>query len=60
MPSHEGTDPVVPERGFPLKSRLERATSGGDRDGGWRTPVISYRAGGDAYGNAVLFLAGRG
>jgi hypothetical protein len=32
MQSREGTDPVVTEQDFPLKSRLEKPTPGGDRD----------------------------
>ncbi|MFJ9344807.1 hypothetical protein ACIRP0_36835 [Streptomyces sp. NPDC101733] len=44
------------ERDFQLKERLERATSNGDRDGRYRTPTVSHRAGSGAYGNAVLFL----
>ncbi|GAA3244890.1 hypothetical protein [Streptomyces lavendulae] len=56
MQSREGTDPVVMERDFSLRERMERATPGGDRDGSFRTPVISHQASGNAYGNAVLFL----
>ncbi|MEU9033321.1 hypothetical protein AB0D45_00115 [Streptomyces sp. NPDC048352] len=56
MQSRQGTDPVVAEQDFPLKARLEKATPRGDRDGSHRTPVISHRAGGGAYGNAVVFL----
>ncbi|MFF4498627.1 hypothetical protein [Streptomyces sp. NPDC001546] len=54
--SREGTDPVVAEQDFSLKSRLEKSTSNGDHDGHWRTPVISHRAGRGAYGNSVIFL----
>ncbi|MFJ8212127.1 hypothetical protein [Streptomyces sp. NPDC096033] len=54
--SREGTDPVVVERDFPLKSRLEAATSNGGHTGQWRTPVISHQAGRGAYGNSVLYL----
>ncbi|MFF4646931.1 hypothetical protein [Streptomyces sp. NPDC001389] len=56
MQSREGTDPVVAEQDFPLKSRLEKETSGGARKGAWRTPVISHRAGSAAYGNGAVFL----
>ncbi|MFF1560949.1 hypothetical protein [Streptomyces sp. NPDC058279] len=56
MASREGTDPVVTERDFQLKDRLETATSSGDRDGHYRTPTISHRAGSGAYANAVLYL----
>lgn len=54
--SREGTDPVVTERDFDLRERMERATSRGDHDGSYRTPVISGRAGSGAYGGGVLFL----
>ncbi|GGZ99439.1 hypothetical protein GCM10010371_68590 [Streptomyces subrutilus] len=56
MQSCEGTDPVVVERDFQLKERLEPATSSGDRTGRYRTPTISHRAGSGAYADAVLFL----
>ncbi|MEU4953652.1 hypothetical protein [Streptomyces lavendulae] len=56
MQSRQGTDPVVAERDFEIKDRLEKATSGGDRDGNYRTPTISHRAGRGAYGNGVLYL----
>ncbi|ATZ21955.1 hypothetical protein SLAV_39265 [Streptomyces lavendulae subsp. lavendulae] len=56
MKSRQGTDPVVVEREFEIKDRLEKATSGGDRDGHYRTPAISHLAGSGAYGNAVLYL----
>ncbi|MEU7068332.1 hypothetical protein [Streptomyces sp. NPDC046161] len=56
MASREGTDPVVEERDFQLKDRLEKATSSGDRDGHYRTPTISHRAGSGAYADAVLYL----
>ncbi|MGO4462731.1 hypothetical protein AB4039_36410 [Streptomyces sp. M-16] len=56
MQSGQGTDPVVAERDFEIKARLEEATSGGDRDGNYRTPTISHRAGSGAYGNGVLYL----
>ncbi|GAA3242144.1 hypothetical protein GCM10010260_81990 [Streptomyces filipinensis] len=56
MQSRQGTDPVVAERDFEIKDRLEKATSGGDRDGTYRTPTISHRAGSGAYGNGVLYL----
>ncbi|MER6392809.1 hypothetical protein ABT236_30655 [Streptomyces sp. NPDC001523] len=55
MQSRDGTDPVVTERDFPLKDRMER-TSKGDHDGRYRTPVISHRAARGAYADAVLFL----
>ncbi|MBT2451470.1 hypothetical protein J7F03_31290 [Streptomyces sp. ISL-43] len=55
--SREGTDPVVTERDFPaLKSRMEKATSSGDRNGSYRTPTVSHRAGPGALGDAVLYL----
>lgn len=56
MQSREGTDPVVAERDFQLKEQLEKATSSGDRDGHYRTSVISHQAGSGVYGDAVLFL----
>ncbi|MFI5831970.1 hypothetical protein ACIA6C_32745 [Streptomyces sp. NPDC051578] len=56
MASREGTDPVVTERDFQLKDRLEEATSSGDRDGHYRTPTISHQAGSGAYADAVLYL----
>ncbi|WP_158677314.1 hypothetical protein [Streptomyces sp. Mg1] len=38
MQSRDGTDPVVTERDFPLKERMERTTLKGDHDGDFRTP----------------------
>ncbi|MET9852219.1 hypothetical protein ABZY57_04605 [Streptomyces sp. NPDC006450] len=54
--AREGTDPVVVERDFALKRRMEAATSSGDRNGSLRTPTISHRAGPGALGDAVLYL----
>ncbi|MFF3214126.1 hypothetical protein ACFYYB_26055 [Streptomyces sp. NPDC002886] len=54
--AREGTDPVVVEKDFSLKGRMEAATSGGDRNGSYRTPTISHQAGPDALGDAVLFV----
>ncbi|WP_407841408.1 hypothetical protein ACE1OC_41295 [Streptomyces sp. DSM 116496] len=49
-------DPVVVEKDFSLKGRLEAATSSGDRNGHYRTPKISHRAGPGALGDGVLFV----
>ncbi|MER6523306.1 hypothetical protein ACFWHQ_07240 [Streptomyces sp. NPDC060334] len=56
MQSGDGTDLVVTERDISLGDRMERAMSKGDHDGHFRTPVISHRAVGSAYGGGVLFL----
>ncbi|MFD9575577.1 hypothetical protein ACFWBI_37890 [Streptomyces sp. NPDC059982] len=56
MQSRQGTDPVVAEQDVEIKDRLEKATSSGDRDGHYRTPTISHRAGSGADGNTVLYL----
>ncbi|MEU9802721.1 hypothetical protein [Streptomyces sp. NPDC051000] len=56
MQSKTGTVPVVVERDFPLKARMERTASKGDHDGHFRTLTISHRAAGSAYGDGVLFL----
>ncbi|MFD5143056.1 hypothetical protein [Streptomyces sp. NPDC058401] len=46
---------MVVERDFDLRERLERATPGGDRDGVYRAPVASHRAG-PAYADAAVLL----
>ncbi|MER5775536.1 hypothetical protein ABT144_14835 [Streptomyces sp. NPDC002039] len=56
MQSRDGTDPVVTERDFPLKDRVERTTPKGDHDGHFRMPTISHRAARGAYSDGVLFL----
>lgn len=54
--ARQGTDPVVVEKDFTLKTRMEAATSGGDRNGSFRTGTVSHRAGPGALGDAVLFV----